>query len=329
VEVSDRNRAEPMASSDFRLRADDGALLFVHRWLPAGAPKAIVLIVHGMAEHAGRYARTADYLTAAGFGVYAHDQRGHGRSAAEGDLGYFGERGGWERLTRDVHCIERRIASDFPGVPRFVLGHSLGSLLVRDYLCSQAPDIAGAVLSATKGSTGVLAKLGLGIALLERARVGAKGHSEILQNLSFGRFNWGFAPRRTEFDWLSRDPAEVDKYVADPLCGFPLTTQAWVDVFGGLARVEQNALISGMRPSLPLYLFAGDRDPVGPRTKGVPWLLAAYRRLGVGQPTFKFYPQGRHEMFNETNRDEVHRDLIAWFDAVLSRSATPARAEAT
>jgi len=327
--VSDRNRAEAEASSDFRLRADDGALLFVHRWLPVGAPKAIVLIVHGMAEHAGRYARTAGYLTAAGFGVYAHDQRGHGRSAAEGDLGYFTEHGGWQRLARDVHCLERRIAADFPGVPRFVLGHSLGSLVVRDYLCNQAPDIAGAVLSATKGSTGVLAKLGLGIALLERARVGAKGHSKILQTLSFGSFNRGFAPVRTEFDWLSRDPAEVDKYVADPLCGFPLTAQAWIDVFHGLARVEQDAFIADMRPSLPLYLFAGDQDPVGPKTKAVPWLLAAYRRLGVGQPTFKFYPQGRHEMLNETNRDEVHRDLIAWLDAVLSRSAAPARAESS
>lgn len=325
--MSDRNLAGPLASRDFRLRADDGVDLFVHRWLPAAAPRAIVLIVHGMAEHAGRYARTAEYLTAAGFGVYAHDQRGHGRSAPEGGLGYFADRAGWQRLTRDVHCLERRIAEDFPGVPRFVLGHSLGSLLVRDYLCSHAPDIAGAVLSATKGRTGVLAKLGLGIALLERARVGARGHSKILQSLSFGSFNRGFAPTRTEFDWLSRDPAEVDKYVADPLCGFPLTTQAWVDVFGGLARVEPDALIARMPPSLPLYLFTGDQDPVGPKTTAVPWLLAAYRRVGVGQPTFKFYPQGRHEMLNETNRDEVHRDLIAWFDAVLSRSAAPARAQ--
>jgi alpha-beta hydrolase superfamily lysophospholipase len=312
------------ADSQTRLRADDGAELFLYIWRPVTAPRAAIQIVHGMAEHAGRYARSAQQLTAAGFAVYAIDLRGHGRTAAASELGYFAPRGGWQRVVADLHCVQQRIAADLPGVARFMLGHSMGSMLLRDYLCSHAPEIAGAVLSSTSGGTGVLAKLGGAIARLERRRLGATGHSQLLQRLSFGNFNKAFAPNRTEYDWLSRDHGEVDKYVSDPLCGFPLTVQGWIDVFTGIEWIEHDANICRMRGNLPIYLFSGDRDPVGRRTRGVHWLINAYRRLGLTELTFRFYPEGRHEMLNETNRDEVHRDLIAWFDAVLDRSSAAA-----
>ncbi|HMI93159.1 MAG TPA: alpha/beta hydrolase [Polyangiales bacterium] len=315
-----------MRTSTFWLEVEDGAKLFVRVWEPdAAAPKAVVQIAHGMAEHGGRYERVAERLTAAGYVVYAHDHRGHGQTApSRADLGYFADQEGFMRAVRDMLALSARIRAERPGLPLFMMGHSMGSMLVRLYLFqSEAPPLAGVVLSGTSGRTTELAWLGILLGKGERLRVGPRRVSKLLQLASVGAYNLGFRPNRTPHDWLSRDPAEVDKYAADPLCAFDLTVQGWLDVYSGALAIEREADIARLPKDLPLYLFAGSRDPVGGDTRGGRWLHDALRRAGMRDVTTRFYPDARHETLNETNRDEVERELVAWLDLALARWKEP------
>lgn len=309
-----------MRSDSFTLAAADGTELFVYRWLPDAPPKAAVQVAHGLAEHAGRYARLAASLTAAGYAVYANDLRGHGKSARGADaLGFFAERDGWLRCLDDLWQLNRRIAADHPGLPIVLLGHSMGSFLAQHFISEHGDALAGVVLSASSGKPPPLAAVGRLVARLERLRLGPRGRSALIHGLSFGAYNKPFAPARTPFDWLSRDPAEVDKYAADPLCGFSATVQLWIDLLDALAEIARPARQARIPKRLPVYVIAGARDPVSANTKGLRQLLAAYRAAGLERVTHRFYPEARHELFNEVNRDEVTRDLVAWLQAVVAR----------
>jgi alpha-beta hydrolase superfamily lysophospholipase len=291
------------------LARPDGHQVPLRVWRPAGPPRAAVQIVHGLAEHSARYARLAEALNAAGYVVYAHDHRGHGPSAK--DLGFFAERDGWRLLLDDIHAVAQRIAADWPGTPRVFLGHSMGSFLGQTYIGEHGEELAAAVLSGTSGPPPSILPIGRRLVAFERWRQGARAKSRLVQDLLFGAQNKPFQPARTPFDWLSRDPAEVDKYVADPLCGFELTNQLAADLAEALADVGSPALAARAPKTLPLYIVSGARDPVGAK---LPVLLETYRAAGL-DVTAKIYPDARHEVFNETNRDEVTRDLIAWLDA--------------
>src|SRR6478609_5847792 len=304
----------------FTLTTLDGVDLFVYCWLPIEQPKAAVQIAHGLAEHAGRYARLAEALTSAGYAVYANDHRGHGRTVKSADdLGFFAERDGWRKCVDDLWQLNRHIAAKHSGLPIVLLGHSMGSTLAEQFMGDHGDVLAGVVLSGANGKPTSLAKLGRAIVRAERVRLGARGKSKLVQSLTFDAFNKNFAPARTAFDWLSRDPAEVDKYVADPLCGFSATVQLWLDLLAGWAEVSRAAHRNRVPKQLLLYLIAGERDPVSGNTRQLgPW-MAEYRAAGLVNLAHKFYPDARHELFNETNRDEVTHDLIAWLDRVVAR----------
>ena len=214
-----------MTTDSFWLDANDRTGLFVNRWLPAGAAKAIVLLAHGMAEHGGRYARLGDALCGAGFGLYAHDQRGHGKTAERGTPGYFADHDGWCAVVSDVATLQQHINQAHPGVPVFLLGHSMGSYVAQSYLLHHSASLHGAILSASNFQPPMLYRAASLIARFERWRQGPTGRSALIDWLSFGSFNKAFKPNRTRYDWLSRDPAEVDAYAADPLCGFRCTNQ--------------------------------------------------------------------------------------------------------
>ncbi len=309
-----------MQASSFTLTAPDGAALFVYRWLPQAPAKAVVQIAHGLTEHAGRYARLAQALTDSGYAVYAGDHRGHGRTAQRReDLGFFAERDGWRACIDDLWRLNRRIAADHPGLPIVLLGHSMGSFMVQQFIAEHGEALAGAVLSGSYGKPPPLAALGRIIARLERWRLGARGRSALIHAFSFGAFNKPFAPARTPSDWLSRDEAEVDKYLADPLCGFRPTVQLWIDMLDAIAEIARPERQASIPKHLPVYVIGGTRDPVNANAKGLERLLAAYRRAGLTRVTHRFYPDARHELFNETNRDEVTRDLVAWLDGVVGR----------
>ena len=302
-----------MQASRFSLDRDDGAKILIYRWAPDGSPRAAIQIAHGLCEHAGRYARLAEALTRAGYLVYASDCRGHGPSAAPADLGFFAEANGWRKSLDDLWAVNRRLAADAPGSKIVYFGHSMGSIMGQQFIAEHGEALAAAALSGSNGAPPAILPLGRLIARFERWRLGPRGKSALLTQLIFGEYNKPFRPTRTDFDWLSRDPVEVDKYIADPLCGYPFTVQLAVDLLDALGPVSSAATVARVPKSLPIYIFSGSRDPVGPNLEG---LIESYRGAGLDVTT-KIYPDARHETLNETNRDEVTADLIAWIDRVV------------
>ncbi len=306
-----------MKIDTFTFKASDGVQIFTYKWLPddASAIKGAVQIAHGMAEHAARYERFAGVLTKAGYAVYANDHRGHGKTAGSlENLGYFADENGWEKVVNDIHTLTGIIKKEHPGKPFFLFGHSMGSFLSRHYSMLYASDLTGLVLSGTGGDPGALGKIGLFVASMEAKLRGKKAKSDMMNKLSFGAFNGAFKPNRTDYDWLSRDNAEVDKYINDPWCGTVFTAGFFCDMLGGIGYINKQENIAKIPKSLPIYLFSGSNDPVGANTKGVTQVFNSLKSAGIGDLNLKFYENGRHESLNEINRDEVSKDVIAWLD---------------
>jgi alpha-beta hydrolase superfamily lysophospholipase len=286
-------------------------------------PRAVVQIVHGLAEHGGRYAHFAGALNAAGYAVYADDHRGHGLTAPTlGDLGFFSAAQGWRKCIDDLVLLHRHIAADHPGLPIFLFGHSMGSFMARQLAHEHGDSLTGLILSATDGRPSLLARAGRVVARLERLRMGPRGRSELLYTLSFRRFNQAFAPTRTSFDWLTRDPAEVDAYRADPRCGFRATTQLWVDLLDAFDQLAEPAQVARLPKHLPIRLITGGRDPVSKQGGGVESLVADYRRAGLQNVSHHLYPDARHDLLHEINRAAVMLDLVTWLDEAIIRPAT-------
>lgn len=310
-----------MLSSTFELTTSDGHTLFTYKWTPDEdvKVKAIIQIAHGLAEHAGRYSAVAQALCEAGYVVYANDHRGHGRTVKDQrDLGFFAEEHGWERVIADVKELMEHTEKEFPDVPLILLGHSMGSFMAQHIMIEHGNKLKAVVLSGSNGKVGLLRIIGAGVAWLESKRLGKHGRSALLQFMSFGAYNKAFKPARTDFDWLSRDPAEVDQYIADPGCGFVATTGLWRDLLHGLGVIERPEEQARVPKDLPVYIFAGSCDPVSNGTKGLEQLCSAYATAGLNQVTHRYYESGRHEMFNETNREEVNQNLIQWLNQTLS-----------
>jgi alpha-beta hydrolase superfamily lysophospholipase len=305
-----------MTRETFLLDTHDAYPVVVHHWEPRAPARGVVNLAHGMAEHASRYGYLAEALIDAGYAVYAEDHRGHGETAASpDDLGFLAEHRGWATVLDDLHRVTLRARADHPDAPLFLLGHSMGSFLAQQYLFTFPTEIDGLVLSGPKGPMGQLAGAGALAARAERRRLGPHGRSQLLDTLSFGAYNKPFEPVRTRFDWLSRDPAQVDAYVDDPRCGFLATTQFYLDLFAGLGVIGQlDRLRQGARTDLPVYVFAGTEDPVG-GTEGVTQLVEHYAMAGMTEVRQRLYDGGRHEMLNEINRDEVIGELLGWLGA--------------
>ena len=306
-----------MAAQTFQLSANDGLTLAGYCW-PCEQPKATLQIVHGMTEHAQRYAPFAQYLNQQGIQVYAHDLRGHGRStSSQIPLGFFASDHGWEKAVADIAVLHQHIQQQHPQLKHALLGHSMGSFLAQHFLMSQPHAFSAVLLSGSKGPTGALLHIAQGVTQLEILRQGEYGQSQVLHNLSFFGFNHGLTPRRTEFDWLSRDTEVVDAYLADPLCGFRNSNRMWQDVYRGLQYIEQPQHRQVIPRDLPLYLFCGDKDPVGQQGKSVARLAKAYQKAGFKDLQLSIYPGGRHEMLNEINAEQVYSELSQWLQPRL------------
>jgi alpha-beta hydrolase superfamily lysophospholipase len=291
---------------------NDGVEIAGERRLPAASPKASVLIAHGMAEHAARYGRFAGELAAGGYAVYVPDHRGHGRTAGDAHLGWAGT-DGWNGMLRDLDALAALVRERHPQAPLVLFGHSMGSVLAQRFAQLHGDRLAGLILSGTFGAA---PNIGAGIAAATVLRLlrGDRAPSP-LQRTMFAGFNKGFAPQTTGFEWLSRDDAEVRKYADDPWCGFTFSNRLLVDMLRGYAETWKPANERRIPAALPVLLFSGALDPVGANTRAVTALAQRYRALGLGDVQVTFYPDARHEMLNETNRDEVVRDVLGWLDA--------------
>lgn len=292
----------------------DGLGLFVRTWVPDGEARAVVQMTHGMAEHSGRYERFAQALTDAGYAAWMHDHRGHGEtSSAPAERGYFADDHGWDTAVEDIHTVSVAAQQAHPGLPLFYFGHSMGSLLGRDYVTRYGQDLSGAVFSGTAAHPGLLGKVGRAVATVESRIRGRRATSTLMNAMTFGSYNRDFTPTDTDFDWLSRDPAEVRAYVEDPRCGEVFTAGFFADLLGGVNRLQE--LAARVPHDLPLLVVSGDRDPVGGKGGGgVRDAAEAFRAGGVEDVTLELFPGARHELLNEINRDEVTDLVIGWLD---------------
>jgi alpha-beta hydrolase superfamily lysophospholipase len=285
----------------FTFTGADGTEITAYRWQGDTPPKAIVQIAHGMGEHAARYRRLAEALTSAGYIVYANDHRGHGKTAGSSERhGELGP-GGWAGLVNDLGVLNALGRGEHPGLPLVIIGHSMGSFALQAYLLDHSADVDAAVLSGTSAFDAIAPLV------------------DPTKEVDLSAFNAPFEPARTEFDWLSRDPDEVDLYVADPACGFGLNPLATASMVEGLAATADPARLARIRKDLPIYLLSGDADPIAGGGQLVEMVGGRYREAGINDVTVKLYPQARHEVFNETNRDDITAELVAWLDRVTSR----------
>jgi len=304
---------------EFELSSTGGGKLRCGLWAPrTPRPEAVVQLVHGIAEHIGRYEEFASFLAAQGFLVVADDHMGHGKSVSDGEApGFFPS--GWLGAVDDEIALLERAREELPDTPRFLLGHSMGSFLTRTllYRCPDA-GLRGVILSGTGWQSGLTLRLGRRLCAREERRAGERGVSDTLQNMVFGRYNRRFRPNRTEYDWISSDPAAVDAYCADPLCGFPVTVGLARDLLEGIASNQRKENLQKMPKELPVLFFSGACDPVGGMGRGVERAARAFREAGMRKVSVRLYPGGRHEMLGEKNRDEVFADVLAWLKAQLS-----------
>jgi alpha-beta hydrolase superfamily lysophospholipase len=314
-----------LSATEFQLAVQNG-VAFVRAWLPAGAtPRACVQIVHGMAEHGGRYARFATALNHAGYAVYAHDLPGHGRTArAPDELGHFADEHGWRLALQSIHTVQVEMRARHPGLPLVLFGHSMGALLSQDYIVHHGRETAACVLSATTGEIGLVRLVGMALMNAEIALGGPRHRSVVAERLSFKAFNNRFKPTRTAFDWLSRDPAEVDAYVNDPRCGFRASSSLWADLLAYGGRLREPARLARIPKTLPVLIIAGTEDPATQGAKGPTLLERAYFQAGLKDVTLKLYDGARHELLNETCRDQVTRDVIDWLAPRIGGGSGPA-----
>ena len=297
------------SKKEFTIPSSDG----VHRvhailWLPEGEPKAVVQLVHGICEYALRYEPFAAFLTEHGFAVAGHDHLGHGLTAkGPEEYGYFTD---WWDLVRDVRGVQLKVREAYPELPYFLLGHSMGSFVARTFLIDYPGAVDGCILSGTGQESAVTVAAGkLLTGLGDPHKV-----NKLFYQLSIGAYNRKFAPARTGADWICRDEAVVDRYLADPLCNFQTTAGMNHAMMAGLQYVARKKNLAKMDKDTPVYFFAGDADPVGAMGKGVQKVAGWFKEAGVKDVTVKLYPGGRHEMLNETNREEVFGDTLEWLE---------------
>ena len=284
----------------------------IHRW-PVDRPRLLVHILHGMAEHGARYARLARELNSHGIAVWAHDHRGHGVTATSAGalLGHFADSNGFRLVVDDAWSVSREMAAAHPGVPIVLFAHSMGSFVGQMLLGERGEAYRAVVLSGTDGAPDLGEGFLRAVSIGQRRILGPRNPGRWIDRQITRTFNHRFEPRKTNFDWLSRDTEEVRKYVDDPLCGFPLSSQSWFDFLHGKSELGSEEQAGRIPKALPIRLISGTHDPVGKDGTGVRKLLEVYRKKGLTVSS-QFYDEARHELVNETNRGQVTADLIEW-----------------
>lgn len=286
-------------------------------WETEKEPIGVLQIVHGMAEYIDRYDNFAKYMTEHGFNVIGHDHLGHGYSVSdERDYGFFAEENGDKIIIEDMHSVTQYAREKWEDLPNFILGHSMGSFCLRQYLTKYSNDVFGAIIMGTGWIPSAAALLGKAIATNTCKSKGSHTVNPLLIKLTLEPYNKPFAPARTNCDWLSRNEKQVDLYVNDKLCGFDFTAGAYKDFFTILEKIAKNRQLIGMRKSLPILITSGSVDPVGGK-KACEKLNAQYKRCGIDDVTLKLWENDRHEILNELDKSDVYRYIYNWLKSKI------------
>ena len=318
-----------MKKEEFYFDSRDGVTqIHAVKWIPDRDPICIVQIVHGMAEYVQRYERLAQELVQEGILVTGEDHLGHGlsvrkKNGEEGHpYGYFCAHDPATVAVRDVHRLKKIVQEQYPGVPYLILGHSMGSFILRNYLCRYGTGIDAALIMGTGMPARPVVRLAKGISRLFLLLGGSKKKNRLLHAMAFGSYNKRIENPKTPVDWLSTDEAEVAKYAADPLCGFVFTANGFWTLFELLDRLNDRKYLEQMPKDLPVLFLSGEEDPVGDYGAAVRRVAEDFRGLGMYRTQIKLYPGMRHELVNETGREEVLRDILAW---AVSYAKDPAK----
>ena len=301
---------------EFNFLSSDGRTgLHGISWLPEGTPKAVLQIAHGVAEYIGRYDGFARFLNEQGIAVVGHDHLGHGQSVTEnGTPVYFGDGNTWQTVVDDIYLLHNRLRQQYPDVPMVLMGHSMGSFLVRTYLIRYPGTVNAAIVMGTGWQGSLILAGGLLISKLVALR-GNDATSDFVTNLAFGSYNKRIKPQRTAFDWLSADEDNVNAYLADPLCGQPTTVGLFREMLKGFQFNQKFGNLDKMSHDTPILLIAGQEDPVGDYGAGVNQTYQEFKRSGVRDCTVKLYPGLRHEILNEkAQQAQVYADIAAWLE---------------
>ena len=301
---------------EYKISATDQKTLVLHCWR-ARQPKAAILLAHGMTEHSMRYDALGKFLVQNGISLYCHDQRGHGKTDAL-HLGYLRKQTDWNLMVDDLYTIKKKVMDAEVSCPAFLMGHSMGSFLVRRAVQLKPDLFAGLILSGTGDAQGFAGKMSVKIASLVCLLFGQDAKMNAMQHMIFSSYKKGIKKPKTEYDWLSRDEETVSRYLQDPWCGFVCSNGFYHELLNGVQMANRPDYIARMKKTMPVYLFSGEADPVGSMGKGVCHVETLFRDAGMQNVTLKLYPEGRHEMLNEPEKDQVMEDLLQWINRTLS-----------
>lgn len=288
------------------LEMRDGHRLFLRTWDAVDKPLGTLHINHGMAEHSLRYDDCARYLNGLGFIVYAQDHRGHGFTREEEEKGWFAFQDGWKLVTEDAIAVDELIMKEHESLPHFILGHSMGSFITRSELIKVSDWFSAAIIMGSGAGQGLVGKVGKAIASRHVRKFGSRMPDHKMTKLSFGSYNRHFRPNRTDSDWLTRDEAEVDKYLNDPLCGFVCSSQFFVDLLTGIELANDPAQAKKVSKVLPMLIISGAEDPVGAYGKGIRRIEKLYKDAGLYDVRVKLFDKDRHEILNELDKSDVY-----------------------
>lgn len=305
-----------MKCTNFTFKGEEGLDIYTYKWEDENIkkPKAVIQIAHGMAETAQRYETFAKVLTKNGYIVYINDHRGHGKTAKIiENVGHLAEKEGFRCLVEDMYTLTNIIKKENEDLPIYLFGHSMGSFASQRYIMDYSNNLSGLILCGSNGKQGIILNLAHLIINREIKKYGRRSRSNKINDLIFG----GQIIRRnekTKFDWLSRDKEQVEKYINDPFCGVVCSCGFFYDLVQGLKEIEDKENLKKVPLDIPIYIISGDKDPIGKNGKGVLRLRDRYIKLGVKDVTCKLYKDGRHELLNEINKEEVFEDIICWLN---------------
>ncbi len=293
--------------------------IHARKCIPDTAPKAVIQIAHGIAEHINRYEDFMNFLAENGYVAVGNDHLGHGQSFESiGDEGFFAEENGWDYVVEDMDRLREQMRQEYHDLPYIFFGHSMGSFLTRTYLIRHPEKYDAAILSGTGHQGKALVLAGYTAANLMVRSKGPRGDGQMLNDMAFGSYCKRIPNPRTPFDWLSRDEENVDRYIADPLCGFVAKVSLYRDMMYGVKFITSQKNIDTMSKEQPIYFMSGDADPVGDYGKGVQKAYDAFCKAGLKDVTIRLYPDGRHEMLNEVNKGKVYQDILNWLNAKVA-----------